>query len=134
MNNNETYILLFDGICNLCNSIVKFTIKRDTKGKFKFAAFQSDEGKTLLKELGLKSNYFDSLVLIIGDKYYLKSSAGLLVLKELGSIWKMGYVFIYFPRPLRDFVYNLIAKTRYRIFGKQNVCMVPTNDIKQRFL
>lgn len=134
MNNNETYILLFDGICNLCNSIVKFTIKRDTKGKFKFAALQSDNGKKLLKGLGLTSNYFDSLILIIGDKYYLKSSAGLRVLRELGGIWKMVYVFIYLPRPLRDFIYNLIAKTRYRIFGKQNVCMVPTNDIKQRFL
>ncbi len=134
MNNNETYILLFDGICNLCNSIVKFTIKRDTKGKFKFAALQSDEGKTLLKELGLTSNYFDSLVLIIGDKYYLKSSAGLRVLRELGGIWKIVYVFIYLPIPFRDFIYDLIAKTRYRIFGKQNVCMVPTTDIKQRFL
>ena len=110
MNNNESYILLFDGICNLCNSIVKFTIKRDPKGKFKFAALQSDGGKTLLKKLGLTSNYFDSFVLIIGDKYFLKSSAGLRVLRELRGIWRLGYVFIYLPGPIRDFIYNLIVK------------------------
>jgi predicted DCC family thiol-disulfide oxidoreductase YuxK len=118
----------------LCNGIVKFTIKRDPKGKFKFASLQSDSGQALLKRLGLPTDDFDSFVFINGDKYFLKSSAGLHVLKELGGLWSLFYVFIVFPRPLRDFIYQIIAKTRYRIFGKRDACMIPTQDIKARFL
>jgi predicted DCC family thiol-disulfide oxidoreductase YuxK len=134
MSNNEAHILLFDGVCNLCNSIVQFTIKRDPKEKFKFASLQSESGQALLKKFGLSTYDFDSFVFINGDKYFLKSSAGLHVLKELGGVWKLFYVFIIFPRPLRDFVYNIIAKTRYKIFGKRDTCMVPTPGLKQRFL
>lgn len=134
MSNKEPHILLFDGVCNLCNSIVQFTIKRDPKAKFKFASLQSESGQTLLKKFGLPTDDFDSFVFINGDKYFLKSSAGLHVLKELGGIWKLFYVFIIFPRPLRDFVYNIIAKTRYKIFGKRNNCMIPIPRLKQRFL
>ena len=134
MSNNEAHILLFDGVCNLCNSIVQFIIKRDPKGKFKFSSLQSESGQALLRQFGLPTNDFDSFVFISGDKYFLKSSAGLHVLKELGGVWKVFFIFIIFPRPLRDFIYNIIAKTRYRIFGKRDTCMVPTPDIKQRFL
>jgi predicted DCC family thiol-disulfide oxidoreductase YuxK len=134
MNNNEAHILLFDGVCNLCNSIVQFTIKRDPKEKFKFASLQSESGQALLKKFGLPTDDFDSFVFINEDKYFLKSSAGLHVLKELGGVWKLFYVFIIFPSPLRDFVYNIIAKTRYKIFGKRDTCMIPTPRLKQRFL
>ena len=134
MSNNEAHILLFDGVCNLCNSIVQFIIKRDPKGKFKFSSLQSESGQALLRQFGLPTNDFDSFVFISGDKYFLKSSAGLHVLKKLGGVWKVFFIFIIFPRPLRDFIYNFIAKTRYRIFGKRDTCMVPTPDIKQRFL
>lgn len=134
MNNSETPVLLFDGVCNLCNCIVQFVIKRDPEGKFKFASLQSESGQTLLKKMGLPTDDFDSFVFINGNKYFLKSSAGLHVLKELGGVWKLFYVFIILPRPLRDFIYGLIAKTRYRIFGKRDTCMVPTQDIKRRFL
>lgn len=134
MSNNEGHILLFDGVCNLCNSIVQFIIKRDPKGKFKFSSLQSESGQALLRQFGLPTNDFDSFVFISGDKYFLKSSAGLHVLKKLGGVWKVFFIFIIFPRPLRDFIYNFIAKTRYRIFGKRDTCMVPTPDIKQRFL
>jgi predicted DCC family thiol-disulfide oxidoreductase YuxK len=134
MSNNQTHILLFDGVCNLCNSIVQFTIKRDPEEKFQFASLQSESGQALLKKFGLPADNFDSFVFIKGDKYFLKSSAGLNVLKELGGVWKLFYVFIIFPRPLRDFVYNIIAKTRYKIFGKRDTCIVPTPRLKQRFL
>lgn len=134
MSNDDAHILLFDGVCNLCNSIVRFTIKRDPKEKFKFASLQSESGQALLKKFGLPTDDFDSFVFINGDKYFLKSSAGLHVLKELGGVWKLFYVFIIFPRPLRDFVYNIIAKTRYKIFGKRDTCMIPTPRLKQRFL
>ncbi len=134
MDNNQTHILLFDGVCNLCNGIVQFTIKRDPKAKFKFASLQSESGQSLLKQFGLPTDDFNSFVYINGEKCFLKSSAGLHVLKELGGIWKVFYIFIIFPRPFRDFVYNLIAKTRYKIFGKRDTCIVPTPDIKLRFL
>jgi predicted DCC family thiol-disulfide oxidoreductase YuxK len=134
MSNNEAHILLFDGVCNLCNSIVQFTIKRDPKEKFKFASLQSESGQALLKKFGLPTDDFDSFVFIKEDKYFLKSSAGLHVLKELGGVWKLFYGFIIFPRPLRDFVYNIIAKTRYKIFGKRDTCMIRTSRLKQRFL
>jgi len=116
MSSNQPYILLFDGVCNLCNSTVQFTIKRDAKRKFKFASLQSQSGQALLKKFGLPLDDFDSFVLIHGDNYFLKSSAGLHVLKELGGVWQLFYVLIIFPRPLRDFIYGIIAKTRYKIF------------------
>lgn len=134
MRKNETHILLFDGACNLCISIVNFTIKRDSKEKFKFAALQSESGQALLRKLGLPTNDFNSFVLISGEKYFLKSSAGLHVLRELGGVWKLFYAFIIFPRPLRDYIYTIVAKTRYSIFGKKNSCVIPTPEVKQRFL
>ena len=114
--------------------MVQFTIKRDPSGKFKFASLQSESGQVLLKKFGLPLDDLDSFVLIKGDKYFIRSSAGLHVLKELGGVWKLCYVLILFPRPLRDIIYNMIAKTRYSIFGKRDTCMVPTQEIEQRFL
>lgn len=134
MRKNETHILLFDGVCNLCISVVNFTIKRDSKEKFKFAALQSESGQALLKKFGLPTNDFDSFVFICGEKYFLKSSAGLHVLRELGGVWKLFYAFIIFPGPLRDSIYSIVAKTRYNIFGKQDTCIIPTAEVKRRFL
>jgi len=133
-NLSESHILLFDGVCNLCNSLVNFIIKRDPTGKFKFATLQSETAKKLIKNLGLVADDPDSVVLITGDKYYLKSTAGLHVLKELGGLWKLMYVFIYIPEPVRDFVYDLIARTRYKVFGRRETCMIPDVEIKDRFL
>jgi predicted DCC family thiol-disulfide oxidoreductase YuxK len=134
MHSNETHILLFDGVCNLCISVVNFIIKKDSKEKFKFAALQSESGQALLKKFGLSTNDFNSFIYISGDNYFIKSSAALHVLKELGGVWILFYIFIFFPRPIRDFVYNIIAKTRYRIFGKQNTCFLPSADVKRKFL
>jgi len=134
MHNNKTHILLFDGVCNLCNGVVQFTIKRDTNKKIKFAALQSETGQALLESFGLPTNDLDTFVFITGGKYYLKSTAGLHLLKELGGLWQLFYILIIFPRPLRDFIYTLVAKTRYHIFGKRDSCYVPSAEIKQRFL
>ncbi len=134
MQKNETYILLFDGVCNLCISVVNFTIKKDTKGKFKFAALQSESGQALLNKFGLSTKDFNSFIFISGDKYFIKSSAVLHVLKELRIVWILFYIFIVIPRPIRDFMYSIIAKTRYTIFGKQNTCFIPSPDIKRKFL
>jgi predicted DCC family thiol-disulfide oxidoreductase YuxK len=128
-------ILLFDGVCNLCNRVVLFVIKRDAGAKFRFAALQSEAGQRLLKKFKLPLNDFDSFVLIIGEKYYLRSTAGLHVFKELGGSWKLiYYLLIIFPVPLRDLVYRFVAKTRYRIFGRKDSCMIPSPGIKERFL
>ncbi len=132
--NDETHIVLFDGVCNLCNSAVKAIIKRDRKGKFKFASLQSQRGQALLNQFGLSTNDLNTVIYINNTRYFIKSSAVLHVLKELGDIWKLFYVFIILPQPLRDFLYSIIAKTRYKIFGKRASCMIPPTNIKQRFL
>jgi predicted DCC family thiol-disulfide oxidoreductase YuxK len=127
-------IVLFDGVCNLCNGLVTFIIRRDSEAKFKFASLQSESGQQWLTKLGLQKNEFESFVLIQDDTYYLKSTGALKMLRMIGGFWKLFYVFIIIPRPLRDFIYDLIAKSRYRIFGKKESCMIPTQELKARFL
>ena len=127
-------ILLFDGICNLCNGLVNFIIKRDPEGKIKFAALQSESGQLLLTRLGLPKNEFESFVLIQDNIYYLKSTGALRMLRLLGGFWKFFYIFMIVPRPFRDFIYDLIAISRYKIFGKKVTCMIPTPALKARFL
>jgi len=116
-------ILLFDGFCNLCSRLVNFIIKRDKKSKFLFISLQSPSGQSLLKKFGLPTDNFDSVVYIRSDKYFLKSSATLHILKELGGIWKLFFIFIIVPNFIRDFIYRIIAKTRYKIFGRHNSCI-----------
>jgi len=116
-------ILLFDGFCNLCSRLVNFIIKRDKKSKFLFISLQSASGQSLLKKFGLPTDNFDSVVYIRSDKFFLKSSAILHILKELGGIWKLFFIFIIVPNFIRDFIYRIIAKTRYKIFGRHNSCI-----------
>jgi predicted DCC family thiol-disulfide oxidoreductase YuxK len=117
---NKENILLFDGFCILCSRLVNFITKRDKKAKFLFISLQSASGQALLKKFGLPTDNFDSVVYISSDKYFLKSSAILHLLKELGGIWKLFFVFIIVPNFIRDFIYKIIAKTRYKIFGRHN--------------
>lgn len=132
---NGSYILLFDGVCNLCTGIVKFIIKRDRKKVFRFAALQSQSGQALLKKFGLSVVDFDTFILISGDKYFSKSTAALHVLKAFGGGWKMLYILsLVFPLSVRGFFYNMVARIRYRIFGKKETCLVPSPEIKDRFL
>jgi len=125
---------LFDGVCNLCNSSVNFIIDRDKKNVFKFAAMQSDAGQRLLKEFSLSPDEFHSVILVDGDKYYTKSTAALKIVKELGLLWSLLYIFIIFPAPVRDFFYNIIANNRYKWFGKKDSCRIPTPELKEKFL
>jgi predicted DCC family thiol-disulfide oxidoreductase YuxK len=134
MSFNENPILLFDGVCNLCNRLVQFIIKRDPCGKFKFASLQSEAGQVVLKDMGLPTSDFDSFVYVEKGRVFLKSAAALHVLKALGGGWKFLYFFMILPKPLRNLVYDLVAKNRYRIFGKRSFCMVPDNAIQRRFL
>lgn len=132
--NNNTQIILFDGVCNLCNGFVQFLIKRDPNAKFKFASLQSESGQSLLFKFGLPTDNFHSFIYIKGDNHYTKSTAALNVLRDIGGLWQLFYVFILAPKFIRDFIYSSFAKKRYKLFGKRETCMVPTPDIKKRFL
>ena len=131
---NKKPIILFDGVCNLCNGAVQFVIKRDPDGKFLFASLQSEEGKKLLQQFELPENDFSSFVLIEDDKVFTRSTGALKVAKQLKGAIKLLYAFIIVPKFIRDAVYNWIARNRYKWFGKQNECMLPTPELKERFL
>ena len=127
-------ILLFDGVCNLCNGFVQFIIKRDKNAKFKFASLQSEIGQEYLKQHHLETEVFESFVYLKNDKFYQKSTAALTLFKDLGGAWVLMYVLMIFPRFIRDFFYNLIARNRYKMFGKRESCMLPSPELKNRFL
>ena len=126
-------LILFDGVCNLCNSSVQFLIKRDPAGKFRFASLQSARGQAELKRFNLPPDRLYSIVVIEGDKCYDRSNAALKIATALGGIWSLFNILYIFPRFLRDPVYDLISKNRYRLFGRQNECMIPTPELKARF-
>jgi predicted DCC family thiol-disulfide oxidoreductase YuxK len=128
------HIILFDGVCNLCNGVVQFIIKRDRSDKFRFASLQSKFGVELLKNHGIPACNIDTVVYIQNGKFYSKSTAALKILNELGGSCSLIYVFILLPKPIRDIAYSLVAKYHYRIFGKQESCMIPTNELKDKFL
>lgn len=127
-------ILLFDGVCNLCNSSVQWVIDRDRTKQFQFASLQSDFSKQKLKQFGVTNEDLNTVVLIDGDRVFKRSSAALEVLKKLGGGWQLLYVFKIIPTPIRDVIYNWIAKNRYRWFGKEDSCRIPTPELKNRFL
>lgn len=127
------HIVLFDGVCNLCNSGVQFIIKKDKRNLFKFAPLQSAFGQELLKKYQISTASMDTFVYVNKDKAYIKSTAALKIAKELKRGWQIFYVFIIIPTFLRNFIYDLIAKNRYRWFGKKESCMVPTPELKAKF-
>lgn len=127
-------IILFDGVCNLCNSSVNFIIDRDKNNIFKFSALQSETGRKYLDKFGLNPDDFDSVVLVTGDKFYTKSTAALRIIKEFPSVWKTLYIFIIIPPPLRNFLYDIISKNRYSWFGKKDSCRMPSPELKNKFI
>jgi predicted DCC family thiol-disulfide oxidoreductase YuxK len=126
-------IILFDGVCNLCNSGVQFIIKRDSKYRFKFASLQSETGQMLLNKYGI-SNKMDSIIVIENEEVYIKSSAALHISRYLDGYWKYLMIFKVLPPSFRDFFYDILAKNRYKWFGKKDSCMLPTLEMKKRFL
>ncbi|TAL57139.1 MAG: DUF393 domain-containing protein [Bacteroidetes bacterium] len=126
-------VLLFDGICNYCNKWINFIIRHDSKKKFRFAALQSDAGKKLLKQYSI-SEKKESVVLIYNGQAHIKSTAYFHVCFHLGGIYALLFAFIIIPAYIRDFYYDIIARNRYKWWGKKDSCMIPTQDIKDRFL
>jgi len=127
-------VILFDGICNLCNSAVQFVIKRDKKQRFRFASLQSEQGQQVLDEMQYPLTRADSFYLVENGKVFDRSTAALRVVRALQGLWPLLYGFIVVPPFIRDGVYNVIAKNRYRWFGQRNTCMVPTAENRARFL
>lgn len=127
-------IVLFDGVCNLCNKSVQFIIKRDKKKIFRFASLQSEFGQQVLNRHHLPTDDFNSFILLEGDTVFTQSRAALRVLKHLGHGWQIFYGFIIIPKFIRDGIYKWIARNRYKWFGKREVCMIPTPELKSRFL
>lgn len=127
-------ILLFDGVCNLCNGAVNFIIDHDPKGRFKFAALQSEFGQKRLQELGLSTEDFDSLVLLSGEKVYKKSTAALKIARRLNGLYPLLYAFIIVPPFIRHWAYDVIAKNRYKWWGKRDSCRMPTPELRARFV
>lgn len=131
---NENGIVLFDGICNFCNGSVNFIIERDPEAYFKFAPLQSEIGEKLSSEYGINKAETDSIILIEDGKAHTHSDAALRITRKLSGAWSWLYGFRFVPAFIRDFAYKLFAKNRYRMFGKQEACMLPTPDIRARFL
>lgn len=124
-------IILFDGECNFCDASVQFIIKRDY-GTFHFASLQSEVGKQLVERFQLQG--IDSIVLIENDNAYTKSTAALRIAKRLHRLWRICYLLIVLPKPIRDSIYDVIAKNRYKWFGKKEICMIPSEKDRARFL
>ncbi len=131
---NKKSIILFDGICNLCNSSVQFVIKHDKNQHFLFTSIQSDASAKLLLQDNNKNSSLNSIVLIEGEKTYRKSTAVLRSARKLSGLWKVFYVFILVPKFLRDKIYDLIATYRYRWFGKRDKCVLYIPPYKNRFI
>ena len=128
-------IILFDGVCNLCNDAVIFIIKHDKNDQFRFASLQSEIGRKLMEERGIDSNYLDSIILIEqGVAWYEKSDAALEIAKDLNGIYQSLRIFKFLPRGFRNSVYKGIANNRYKWFGKKESCMIPTPELKAKFL
>jgi len=129
-------IVLFDGVCNFCSASVQFMIARDPEARLKFAALQSEVGKKILKEHGMPEfeGDPDSILLVDGEHVYSESTAGLRIAKVLRFPWPILWLSIIVPRFIRDFVYRFIAKRRYKWFGRKESCLVPTPELRARFL
>ncbi|MFA7555159.1 MAG: DCC1-like thiol-disulfide oxidoreductase family protein [Spongiibacteraceae bacterium] len=131
---NNRYIVIFDGVCNFCNGAVNFIIKRDPEGLFAFTPMQSELAKELMLRYAINNVSVDTIVLIKNDQCFVFSSAALEIAKDLTGYWYMFNVFKVIPSFVRDLIYKLFARNRYRLFGRQDTCIVPNEDVRSRFI
>ncbi|WP_275316798.1 thiol-disulfide oxidoreductase DCC family protein [Tenacibaculum bernardetii] len=128
-------IILFDGVCNFCNNTVLWIIRFDKKNKFVFASLQSDIGKKITNHLGIDTLKIDAIILYAPNiSYEIKSTAALKIMNKFGGFWKLTQVFFFIPEGIRNIVYDFIAKNRYNWFGKKDACMIPSKNIRDKFL
>lgn len=131
---DEHPILLFDGVCNLCNSLVQFVVERDVDATLRFAPLQSPVGQALLEEHDLPTDDFDTFVLVEDDTAYTKSEGGLRAARHFDGLYPLLRYFLVVPRPIRDRAYDFVASNRYSWFGRKDACLLPTGDVEDRFL
>jgi predicted DCC family thiol-disulfide oxidoreductase YuxK len=134
MRDRAPAILLFDGVCKLCNASVQFVLERDPGGQILFCAFQSPRGEALARRFGLDPGELRTIALIEGDRLWFKSSAALRIARKLRFPWTLLGAFWIVPRPLRDVAYDWVARSRYQWFGKIDRCLIPTDEVRRRFL
>jgi predicted DCC family thiol-disulfide oxidoreductase YuxK len=127
-------IVLFDGVCNLCNGAINFLIDHDKGNKLLFASLQSDFGQSVLRDYGMNTNDFDTFVFLKDGKMFTRSQGALEVMNVLGGSWSSLYLFRFVPTFLRDGIYKMIAKNRYKLFGQREACRMPTPELKAKFL
>lgn len=127
-------VILFDGVCNFCNGAVNFVIKRDKKALIQFAPLQSEKGRMFSRQFGFSEEDMKTFLFIEDGKVYTKSTAALRVCRYLGALWPLCYGFMIVPKFIRDGIYNWIAKNRYKWFGKKETCMLPTPEVRTRFI
>jgi predicted DCC family thiol-disulfide oxidoreductase YuxK len=131
----EKKIILFDGVCNLCNAAIQFIIKQDKKDIFRFVALQSDLGEKIITHIGIDSKKMDSIILYEpGKAYYYKSEAALRIASQLGAVLNLLSLFKFLPTAFSNTIYDWIARNRYKWFGRKKNCMIPTPDLKSKFL
>jgi len=127
-------VVLFDGVCNLCNGAVNFIIDRDPEGHFQFAPLQSNIAQTALKARGQSALNLDTIVLLETSDVHVRSDAALRIARRLSGAWPLLSIALWVPRPFRDRVYNWVASHRYNWFGRQEACRLPTPELRRRFL
>ena len=127
-------VIVFDGVCHLCTGFAKFVIRHDRDGRFLFLAAQSPRGETLYRRLGLKTDDWDSNLLILGGRVYTELDAAVEITRRFGGLWRLTPILYVLPRSLRDWLYSRIARNRYDWFGKRDVCYMPTPELQSRFL
>lgn len=131
---SHRHIIIFDGVCNFCNGAVNFIIQRDHSDRFVFAPMQSPTAKKLIAEHHVKKVGFDTFLLIKNNQCYFRTDAAFQITKDLSGLWYLFQVLKVVPRPFRDYFYRLFARNRYQIFGKNEQCIVPTPELKNKFL
>jgi predicted DCC family thiol-disulfide oxidoreductase YuxK len=125
-------VLLFDGVCNFCNSIVNFLIKQDKKGTISYGSLQSEAGQQILQHFRLPAYSFESVVYVKDGEAYQKSDAAIAIARDLGGVWKLAVLAKFIPRRVRDALYEWIARNRYKWFGKKDQCMIPSPEVRRR--
>ncbi len=131
---DNRHIVIFDGVCNLCNGAVNFIINRDPEGVFAFTPMQSDLAQELMNKHKIHNVGIDTFLLIKNDQCFVFSSAALEIAKDLSGLWYTFNILKFVPRIIRDFIYKQFARNRYTLFGRQETCMVPTKRVKSRFI
>lgn len=134
MNGESGPVVLFDGVCNLCQNSVRFVIRRDRRERFRFGSLQSEAGRALLARHGIEDTGLTSIVLLEDGRFYRKSTAALKIARRLDGMWPVLYVFIVVPAVIRDAVYDFIGRRRYRWFGRSETCWIKTDAMRERFI